>query len=288
MTTGAHIASLGIDTSLILIGIGVGLQVRRGAAISVVRDRRLLARSFVSMNVIMPIAAILAATLFALQPAVEVALVTVAVSPLPIHFPGKVMKAAGEDEYAVSLLVTMALAAVVVVPASLWLIGAIADLPLRIAPLEVLRIVASDVLIPVAAGAFIRRRLPGIPNRLVRAITRLGTTILVAAAIPLVWSVLPSMIALLGNGSLVAIAAFAVLGLAIGDALGGPKISHRAVLAIATASRHPAVALAIARANFPEQTLAPAAVLLYVIVSAVALLIYSRRRSAPPSANIER
>ena len=41
------------------------------------------------------------------------------------------------------------------------------------------------------------------------------------------------------------------------------------MLALATASRHPALALAIAHANFPEQKLAAPAVLLYLIVSGI-------------------
>ena len=56
--------------------------------------------------------------------------------------------------------------------------------------------------------------------------------------------------------------------------LGGPDPDDRAVLALATASRHPGVALAIASANFPGQTLVPAAVLWYLIVSALVSIPY--------------
>jgi BASS family bile acid:Na+ symporter len=48
------------------------------------------------------------------------------------------------------------------------------------------------------------------------------------------------------------------------------------VLALSTASRHPGVALAIAHANFPDEKLAPAAVLLYLIVSGIVSLPYLR------------
>ena len=276
----AHIVSLAIDASLFLIGISVGLESGRAVTTFVVRHRGLLARSFVSMNVVMPAAAMLAASLFGLSFPVKAALVTLAVSPLPIHFPHKVSKAGIDDEYTVSLLLTMAVASIAVVPASIWLIGKIVGLPLGIAPLSVLRIVASDVLVPVGIGALVRWRVPDLSDRVVQGCMRLGTAILVLAIIPLIAVLLPSMIALVGNGSIIAIALFALVGLVVGHALGGANDSHRTVLAIATASRHPAVALAITRANFPDQNLAPAAILLDVLISTVIVTLYYRRPRA--------
>jgi BASS family bile acid:Na+ symporter len=46
------------------------------------------------------------------------------------------------------------------------------------------------------------------------------------------------------------------------------------VLALATASRHPAVAMAIAHANFPQQRLAGAAVFLYLILGGILSALY--------------
>jgi hypothetical protein len=75
-----------------------------------------------------------------------------------------------------------------------------------------------------------------------------------------------------------------VVGLAAGHLLGGPDAEDRTVLALSTASRRPAIAMAIAHTNFPEQTLAMAAVLLYLIVDAIVALPYlnwTKRRHAP-------
>ena len=54
---------------------------------------------------------------------------------------------------------------------------------------------------------------------------------------------------------------------AAGHALGGPSREERAVLALTTACRHPAIAIAVAGANFPHERLVPAAVLLYLLVN---------------------
>jgi BASS family bile acid:Na+ symporter len=55
----------------------------------------------------------------------------------------------------------------------------------------------------------------------------------------------------------------------------------RTVLAIATSSRHPGLALAIAQANFPEQiTLVAGAVVIYLIFRAILAIPYTRWRQA--------
>jgi BASS family bile acid:Na+ symporter len=88
------------------------------------------------------------------------------------------------------------------------------------------------------------------------------------------FSAWPVIVSLIGNGTIVALAAFIVDGLITGHLLGGPGAEEPSVLALATAARHPGVALAIASENFPEQKLAPAAILLYLIVSAVLSIPY--------------
>ncbi|MGH7358585.1 MAG: hypothetical protein ACREJR_07215, partial [Candidatus Rokuibacteriota bacterium] len=60
--------------------------------------------------------------------------------------------------------------------------------------------------------------------------------------------------------------------------LGGPDPDDRTALAIASSIRHPGVALTIARLNFPEEPLAPAAVLLFLLVSVIATLPYGAWR----------
>jgi BASS family bile acid:Na+ symporter len=112
----------------------------------------------------------------------------------------------------------------------------------------------------------------------------LGATILLLAiALPVLFTTWPAIVSLIGNGTVVAIAAFILAGLAVGHLLGGPDPDDRTVLAFCTAFRHPGVAIAIAGANFPGQKLVPAAVLLYLLVSAVVsipILAWRRRRHA--------
>jgi len=59
----------------------------------------------------------------------------------------------------------------------------------------------------------------------------------------------------------------------VGHLLGGPEL-----LALATASRRPGVALLIAAENFPDQKPVAPALVLYVIVGAIASVPYTRWR----------
>ena len=73
---------------------------------------------------------------------------------------------------------------------------------------------------------------------------------------------------------------FVVCGLIVGHLLGGPEPDDRTVLAIATASRHPGIALAIAHINYPEEKQLAAAVLIFLLTNAAltAPYVFWRRR----------
>ena len=82
------------------------------------------------------------------------------------------------------------------------------------------------------------------------------------------------MYSLIGNGTLLALGAFVVIGLTVGHFLGGPDPSERTVLAISTATRHPGMAMAIANANNPGNKLLFGAMLLYILCHVVLTIPY--------------
>ncbi|MGH2414231.1 MAG: hypothetical protein ACRDEA_11210, partial [Microcystaceae cyanobacterium] len=88
----------------------------------------------------------------------------------------------------------------------------------------------------------------------------------------------PAIAALIGNGTLIAIIIFILIGLLAGHLLGGPDPNDRTVLALSTVSRHPGIAIAIAHINFSGQKLAPAAIVLYLLVNAVVTILYLKSR----------
>jgi BASS family bile acid:Na+ symporter len=116
-----------------------------------------------------------------------------------------------------------------------------------------------------------------------KPVSLVATVLLFAGVLPILFTAWPAIVSLIGNGTVLAIAAFVLAGLAVGHLLGGPDPEDRTVLAFSTAFRHPGVAIAIASANFPGQKLVPAAVVMYLVVSAVVsipILAWRRRQHA--------
>jgi BASS family bile acid:Na+ symporter len=133
----------------------------------------------------------------------------------------------------------------------------------------VARVVGISVLAPLALGMLLRYLWPAFAGNVSRVASAVGTLVLVAALIVALIAVWPVMSSFAGDGALLACVAFAVIGLAVGHVLGGPDADDRTVLALATAARHPGVAIAIGAAVFPDEKAVPAAVVLYLLVSAV-------------------
>jgi len=277
----ATLISIVIRASVGLIVFGLALNASPQDALYLLRRPGQLVRSLLAMNVIMPLFAAALAALFDLNPAVKIALIALAVSPVPPVLPKKQLKAGGRASYAVGLLVAAALLAIVFVPVAVELLGSAFGTPAHVSVAAIARLVFSTVLAPLAAGMVVRCVMPGIAERLAQPISLVATALLVASILPILLTAWPAMVSLVGNGTIVALGAFTLAGLAAGHLLGGSDPDDRAVLALATASRHPGVALAIASANFPEQKLVPAAVLLYLIVSTIVSIPYLIWRRRP-------
>lgn len=93
---------------------------------------------------------------------------------------------------------------------------------------------------------------------------------------------LPKSFVLLGNGTVVALIVFIVIGLLVGHFLGGPGPDEQITLSLSTACRHPALAIAIAAASIPEEHNVFSAILLYLVLNAIitSAYVFWRRRQA--------
>src|SRR5277367_6624892 len=125
---------LAIKASILLLVFGLGLHASLQDATYLFRRPGLLVRSLLSMNVIMPLFAAAVAAIFDLHSEVKIAIVALALSPVPPILPGKQEKAGGRASYAIGLLVAAALFAVVLVPAGVELMGRLFGQDLHMAP----------------------------------------------------------------------------------------------------------------------------------------------------------
>jgi BASS family bile acid:Na+ symporter len=266
--------SLAMQTSVFVIVCGLGLKASPKDAAFLFRRPGALARSLLAMNVVMPTVAVVLAASFKFHQAVEIALVALAVSPVPPLLPGKQLKAGGQPSYAIGLLIATAILAIVFVPAMLelleWAFGNVMYMSIS----GIAELVAITVLIPLAAGTIVRHLAPERAEQFAGRVSLVGTVLLLVGLVPVLSTALPAVASLWGNGTVAALAVFVLAGLTVGHLLGGPDTYDRRVLALATATRHPGVALAIASTNFPEQKLVQAAVVWYLIVAAILSAVY--------------
>jgi bile acid:Na+ symporter, BASS family len=267
-----------LQASIMLTVLGLGLTASFQDATFLFERAKLLGRAALSMMVVMPAVAIFIATTIALPFEVKVALVALSVSPVPPIIQKKQITAGGREKYAVGLLVAMSLLAIVLVPLWVVMLDRFFDRHAVIGPLKIAKIMLTTVFAPLIAGLLIRRWMPS-SNRASGPIMAIAGIFLVIACALLFYGLWPTIRTFLGNGVLLMLIVLAVIGLAIGHLLGGPRPGDRTSLALATASRHPAVALAIATSGaISEPKPELAIILLYLLVATIVSLPYQKWR----------
>jgi len=261
---------------------GYGLRATISDLLHLVRRPFLLLRSVLAVLVIMPVLTVVVVKILDLRTATEAALVALAISPVPPMLPNKETKAGGHASYALGLLTVMALVAIVAIPIAIWLLAMIFDRPFTVQPGALARIVFTMIVLPLAAGMMVQALLPNVAARLQDPVRLISATVLAVAAVMLLGGTWNSIWLAIGGGTVIALVAFVVCGLVVGHFLGGPEPEHSTVLALSTASRHPAIALSVAALNFPQDRFV-GVILLYLLIATVVCLPYiawQRRRSA--------
>lgn len=270
----AALFGLALKASIFLTVFGFGLQATVDDIVYLVRKPGLLARSLVSMFIVMPLFTAFMAAKFQYHLAVEIALVALAISPVPPLLPRRVAKSGGLVSYGVGLMVTASLLSIVFIPIALNVVGRVSGRSLALGPGTVARLIVTSVLVPLAAGMLFRTVAPVAAGRIGKPVSVVAMTLLTIGVLAIFVVASPVAWALIGNGTVAVIIAFIVIGLAAGHLLGGPDPDERVTLALCTACRHPALALAIAGANFPDEKRVIGAVFLYLILNALVAIPY--------------
>lgn len=278
--TAAALLSLLTKVSITLIVFSTGMAGARGSLAMLLRQPSLLVRSLLSMLVVAPLLAVAVAATLQLPDPVKIALVMMAVSPVPPFLPRKAIRAGGSQAYVISLLGISAIVSIVTAPISLRVLDGLFGLSLNISSRVMARPLIVSVLFPLVAGLLFARIAPRICASWARIVAGAGSILLLAVVLPQLVTLAPALRELVGNGTLLAIAAFALCTLFIGHLLGGPVEENRSVLALCTATRHPFIAITLIQQTFASQRLAIPAVFMALIVTSIASVPYVRMRRA--------
>lgn len=270
---------LSIFLTMLTIGMGSSTSDLR----SLLSQPSRLVRSLVAINVLGPAIAIAVCKAFSLHPAIIIALMTLSVAPVSNLFVQSMLPVVGPGRaaYAYGLFFASSMLSVILTPLAVDVVQAIFGGDDRVSPLAVAQVVVSSVLLPLGVGLFVGRRWP-VSKRLISGFQKVSTIVLLVCGGFIIAGAASLMGAIVREGALTAIILITILWLAAGHLLGGPNEDDRTVLAHATVSRHPGVAIVVAMLT--DEQLAPIGVLVAVIVTSLAVVPYTlwrkRRRTS--------
>lgn len=259
-----------------------GLQARWDDLLYLVRRPALLLRSMLAVLVIMPIVVVICMKYLDLPHPTAVVLTALSISPVPPMLPRKHAKAGGIGAYGLGLLLVLGLGSIVTVPAWVAVLERVFGIPLATEPGAIAKVMLTMVIAPLVVGILCSRLMPRISHALLKPVRAVAFLLLIAGALALLAGTWRAILSATGHGTVMAILVFVLLGLLVGHLLGGPTEEEASALALSTASRHPAISLAIASANFPGEQFLPT-LALYLLICTLAVLPYVKwqvRRAA--------
>lgn len=268
--------------SIVLLVVTIGMRSTWHDLAYLIHRPGLLARSILARNIVMPVAAALLIQLLDVKAPLSSALIAVSIATVPPLLPRALLRANGSMPYAVSLVATQSLLAIVFVPLSLAVLNVIFGTHAQLSARDTANVVASVTIAPFLTGIVIRQLAPAVADRVARPV-HTGALLLLATALVLLlphawraWAVL------IGNGTVLVIMLLIAIGIGAGHLLAGPREADRTTLALATVSTNPGLAIVVLEANLIQGSdLAVGAVLLYLLVQAVVTWPYQRARRTP-------
>jgi bile acid:Na+ symporter, BASS family len=102
-------------------------------------------------------------------------------------------------------------AAVFYIPLVLELLNQILTKPIHMQDRPIAEMILKTTLAPLLAGMFVRRLIPRIASRIVKPVAFCAAAALIVSFLPVLYAASPAIFALLGNRTILAIAAFVVV-----------------------------------------------------------------------------
>jgi BASS family bile acid:Na+ symporter len=264
----------GLPLALIALMFAQGLQLVPGEQLAFFKRRPwLMLRSLAAVLVLVPLGGLAIILVLKPSPAVGVGLAILASSPAAPFQLMNTAKRGGSRAYLGAMHLSLALLALVTVPASLDLFSTVLGFRADISLTVLSRMVGAMILLPVGAGILARTYAPAIAGRMAPVLAKVAELVIYILLIPVL--VMTSATVLeMPLWSFVVMAVFILANLAIGHLLGPSDSSERTALAMETAARNIGLAMTIGVLNFNQQkTLAVFIpyVFLFVIISTVYL-----------------
>lgn len=264
--------------SLLLLIFAVGVQSSSADLSYVAKQPSLFLRGFVAVNLVVPVVAVLLCLFLPIDRMTKAGIVIMSVSPLAPFVVGKMLKTGADRAYVIGTYAALMAASILIVPATFELLGVLLGRDASVPMLVIARFVGTFVALPLVSGVIIGTWLKksGKSNERIGALlTRIAYIFLLPIILLLIYRSAGAAFGLIGDGSLAAIVLTVAAGIVAGHWLGGPETSRRMALAQAAATRHPGIALIVARQHFEDRQVT-LAIILFLLTSIVVSAIYGK------------
>ncbi len=271
---------MAVSGSLMTLVFGIGLDAEPRDVLYLLRRPLKLLDAVLAISLVVPAVTLVVIQLLPLTAPAKAGIVLMALAPVPPFVPGNAIKAGGGKSYVYGLFAAYALLTVVIVPATVELLGRVYHVNISVSAAAIARTMLIGVLAPLAVGMAFRAWKPALAARAAPLVSKIAMGLLVLVLIPILIVAFPAIRAAVGNGSVLAICIIVAAAIAGAHVLGGRDPGERDALGAAAATRHPGIALMIASANGLDRQV-NAVVLLFVLVSLAVFNLYrlrSRRR----------
>ncbi len=272
----AEVIGLLLQVSALATVFALGLRATADEVAHLAHRPRLLARSLLAMYVLTPLIAVGLVIVFKAPSSVEIAVLLMTIAAGAPALPKKLLKVGANEPYVYSLAVITALLAIITVPASLAVLSALFDRDASVPSGQVASVIIMGFLAPLAAGMVVRYLWPALAARVGEPLIRTAGMILLALLVLYVAGNLSAIVGI-GPTAFMLILVMTWAALAVGHALGGPDPNDRTSLALACATRFPAIGVLVASLNFPNVKPLPL-VAAYAVASTLAVIPYMRWR----------
>ena len=262
----------------IMLSVGLNLSGRELWALW--RKPGLLARSYLAVVILVPLVTLAVILIFNLPPAVNIALMLMAVAPGAPLAAKRAVGAGGDMPDAASLPVTVNLFALVTIPLFLSVLSTLFEPEAYVRPGVIARQVAIAQLLPLVGGVLVATAWPRFSHRFGEIVTKVSNVMLVVLLVVVgvgAWRLFAAAFAAMGWLSFAAIAVIVAVSMALGHLLGGPEKGHRTTLAVMSIVRNAGLALFLAMRDFAEMGLA-GIIVGYILVGLVVQAVYTTLR----------
>ena len=280
------IIKIGLPLSIMGTVFAQGLMLAPGQQLAFFKEHPLLMlRSLVVVLVLVPLAALAIILLLKPSPAIVIGLAILAASPAaPLQFIN-IAKKGGSLAYLGALFVSLALLAIITVPAVLYLLSQALGFQAEVEAFQVAKTVGQTIFLPVILGIVVRHFFPKAADKIGPALGKVAQIAVYVLALPILVKT-SGLLLKMDLWSYVVMAIFIIANLAIGHVLGPRDAQGRTTLAMECGARNFGLAVMIGVLNFNQEKALPVFIPYIVLFMVISTIYLKWRKSATDHAEV--